>query len=269
MGAGPGDPGLLTLKALLRLREADVVIYDRLVSEGVIGLIPRSVVKIYGGKEAGSRGRERQEELNELMLREASSGKKVVRLKGGDPFLFSRGGEEAEFLRDHGMEFEVVPGVSSALAAPAYAGIPLTHRGYSSSVTVVTGRKASYETEQDWSKVAGSDALVVLMGAARVEEISRELLVAGKPPETPLAAIMWGTTKEQRTVTTTLGHAAKGESGVEKVEPPCVIVVGKVVSLASRLGWLAEGRPSAPGAASGSPVSRRGTSTRRSRRPRT
>jgi uroporphyrin-III C-methyltransferase len=270
VGAGPGDPGLLTLKALLRLREADVVIYDRLVSKEVVGLIPPGVVRIYGGKDPGSNGGEKQDELNELMLREAMSGRKVVRLKGGDPFLFSRGGEEAEFLQRHGVEFEVVPGVSSALAVPAYAGIPLTHRGYSSSVTVVTGREAGSKGKLDWSKVAGgSDVLVVLMGAARVREISKKLLEAGKPAETPLAAITWGTTKQQRTVTTTLRQAAKGEGGVEKVAAPCVIVVGEVVSLAPKLRWLAEGRPTAPVAASGSPASRRGTNTQRSRRPRT
>ncbi len=239
VGAGPGDPGLLTLGGLLRLREADVVIYDRLVSEEVLSLIPRSVSTIYGGKSPGSRGREKQDELNELMLREARSGKKVVRLKGGDPFLFSRGGEEAEFLRDHGVEFEVVPGVSSALAVPAYAGIPLTHRGYSSSVTVVTGREAGSKTRLDWSKIAGgSDVVVVLMGAAKAKEIATKLLEAGKPADTPMAAITRGTTKMQRTVTTTLGRAAKGEA--EGIEAPSVIVVGRVVSLAPKLRWWAE-----------------------------
>jgi len=237
VGAGPGDPSLLTLGALLRLREADVVIYDRLVSEEVLSMIPRGVSKVYGGKNPGSRGRERQEELNQLMLREAKSGKRVVRLKGGDPFLFSRGGEEAEFLRNHGVEFEVVPGVSSALAVPAYAGIPLTHRGYSSSVTVVTGREAGSKTRLDWSKIAGgSDVVVVLMGAAKAKEIATKLLMAGKPAETPMAAITWGTTKRQKTVTTTIGRAAKGR-GAEEVEAPSVIVVGRVVSLAPKLRW--------------------------------
>lgn len=270
VGAGPGDPGLLTLTAFFRLREADVVIYDRLVSWEVLGLIPKGAVKIYGGKDPGSTGREKQEELNALMLSEARSGRRVVRLKGGDPFLFSRGGEEAEFLRRHGVEFEVVPGVSSALAVPAYAGIPLTHRGYSSSVTVVTGREAGPKSRLDWSKIArGSDVVVVLMGAAKVKEVSTKLLESGKPADTPLAAVTWGTTARQRTVTTTLRRAAKGEGGVEKVEAPCVIVVGRVVSLAPKLKWFAEGGPSGPGAASGSPASRRGSNTPRSRRPRT
>lgn len=246
VGAGPGDPGLLTLRALLRMKEADLVVYDRLVSKEVLSLIPRGVSKTYGGKNPGSKGRERQDELNELMLREAKSGKKVVRLKGGDPFLFSRGGEEAEFLRDHGVEFEVVPGVSSALAVPAYAGIPLTHRAYSSSVTVVTGREAGSKTRLDWSKVAGgSDVVVVLMGAAKAKEVAAKLLKAGKPADTPLAAITWGTMKRQKMVTTTLGRAAKGWS--ERIEAPSVIVVGRVVSLAPKLSWWTErGPPRAP-----------------------
>src|SRR5271170_4716607 len=140
-------------------------------------MVPHRVVKVYGAKEPGSSSNEDQDRLNQLMLKEARSGKKVVRLKGGDPFLFSRGGEEAEFLRENGVEFEVVPGVSSALAVPAYAGIPLTHRDYSSSVTVVTGREASSKKGLDWSKIAGaSDVLVVLMGAAMVKQIATKLL---------------------------------------------------------------------------------------------
>jgi len=264
VGAGPGDPGLLTLGALLRLREADVVIYDRLVSKEVLSFIPSGVVKIYGGKDPGSTGREKQDKLNELMLSEARSGRKVVRLKGGDPFLFSRGGEEAEFLRAHGVEFEVVPGVSSALAAPAYAGIPLTHRGYSSSVTVVTGREAGPKSKLDWAKISGgSDVVVVLMGAAKLKEIATKLLKAGKPGGTPVAAIMRATTKRQRTVTMTLRAAARGGGAAKEVKAPCVIVVGRVVSLAPKLRWLEEGRPRAPGAASGSPASRRESKTRR------
>ena len=162
------------------------MIYDRLVSKGVLDLIPRKVTKIYGGKGPRSGGDREQRRLNELMLREAKSGRDVVRLKGGDPFLFSRGGEEAEFLKDHGIVYDVVPGVSSALAVPAYAGIPLTHRGYSSSVTVVTGQEAGSKSKLDWSKIAGgSDAVVVLMGAAKAREIAKRLLDAGKPPDTP------------------------------------------------------------------------------------
>jgi uroporphyrin-III C-methyltransferase len=270
VGAGPGDPGLLTLTALLRLREADVVIYDRLVGEDVLGMVPGGVVKVYGGKEPGASSRQEQDRLNRLMLKEARSGKKVVRLKGGDPFLFSRGGEEAEFLRDHGVEFEVVPGVSSALAVPAYAGIPLTHREHSSSVAIVTGKEAGSKEPLDWGKVSGgADVVVVLMGAARLREIASRLLRAGRPAGTPVAAIMRGTTTSQRTVTMTLAEAAEGGGATRGVEAPAVIVIGSVVSLAPRLRWRPEGLTKARGAASGWPASPRGSRTRRSRRPRT
>jgi uroporphyrin-III C-methyltransferase len=241
VGAGPGDPGLLTLAALDRLKQAHVVIYDRLVSKDVLAMIPPEVVVIYGGKEPWSSGKRRQDALNNVMLHEAKLGRRVVRLKGGDPFLFSRGGEEGEFLRDHGIEFEVVPGVSSALAVPAYAGIPLTDRRYSSSVTIVTGREADIKEEKlDWSKIAGgSDVLVVLMGAARLKEVATRLIAAGESGDTPLAAIMRGTTDRQAVVTMTLGEAAGGKSGTKKVKivAPCVIVIGKVVSLATKLDW--------------------------------
>ena len=260
----------LTLGALLRLREADVVIYDRLVSEEVLRLIPAGVAKVYGGKDPGSKGGETQQKLNRLMVSEAKSGRRVVRLKGGDPFLFSRGGEEAEFLRRHGVMFEVVPGVSSALAAPAYAGIPLTHRRYSSSVTVVTGQEAGGKGRLDLAKVAGgSDVVVVLMGAARLKEIATRLLEGGRPETTPVAAIMWGTTKRQRTSTMTLRDAAEGRGGAREVAAPSVIVVGRVVSLAPRLGWFEKSGAMAPGVASGRPGHRRGSRTRRSPRPRT
>jgi len=241
VGAGPGDPRLLTLGAVERLEGADVVIYDRLVSRAVLDMIPRGVMKVYGGKDPGRGGEREQKRLNVLMLREAKSGKKVVRLKGGDPFLFSRGGEEAEFLRENGIEFEVVPGVTSALAVPAYAGIPLTHRGLSSSVTVVTGQEAGSKRTLDWPSIArGSDVVVVLMGAAKVRDIAARLLEAGKPARTPVAAIMWGTTRNQRTVTTTLGEAAKGGGLSKEIVAPSVIVVGKVVSLARKLKWRRE-----------------------------
>jgi uroporphyrin-III C-methyltransferase len=241
VGAGPGDPGLLTLLALDRLKGADVVIYDRLVSKAVLDLVPRGVAKVYGGKDPGPGGENEQRKLNDRMLSEAMSGKNVVRLKGGDPFLFSRGGEEAEFLQENGVEFEIVPGVTSALAVPAYAGIPLTHRGLSSSVTMVTGQEAGSKRTLDWDSIAkGSDVVVVLMGAAKVKKIAAELLKAGKPAKTPVAAIMWGTTRKQRMVTTTLGEAAKGGGLTNEIEAPSVIVVGRVVSLARKLGWRRE-----------------------------
>jgi uroporphyrin-III C-methyltransferase len=255
---------------MLRLREADVVIYDRLVGEDVLSMIPDGAVKVYGGKEPGSSSRKEQDRLNQLMLREARSGKRVVRLKGGDPFLFSRGGEEAEFLGDNGVEFDIVPGVSSALAVPAYAGIPLTHREYSSSVAIVTGKEAASKEKIDWAKVSGgADAVVILMGAARLKVIASRLLRGGRPADTPVAAIMWGTTAKQRTVTMTLAEAAKGRGAAREVEAPCVIVVGRVVSLAPKMRWRAEGHARAPGAAPVSRASRRGSRTRRPPPPRT
>ncbi len=244
VGAGPGDPLLLTLRALEVIREADVVIYDRLVSQGVLGLIPGSVRRIYGGKAPGAGG-SAQRRLNQLILEEARPGRKVVRLKGGDPFLFSRGGEEAEFLMRRGVEIEVIPGVTSALGAPAYAGIPLTRRNYASSVAIVTGHYSLSKSKdgRNWpEKLAGGvDTIVILMGVSKLSEISRRLMRAGLAPSTPVAAIVWGTTKKQKTLMLTLLEASSGYHA-GKIEPPTVIVVGKVASLATKLGWYHGGK---------------------------
>lgn len=240
VGAGPGDPGLLTLNALDRIKAADVVVYDRLVSRAVLAKVPKRAVRVYGGKDPGSDSKEEQRKLNELMAAEASKGKRVVRLKGGDPFLFSRGGEEAEFLAERGVEFEVVPGVSSALAVPAYAGIPLTHREHSSSVTIVTGRESDLRgrTREDWSRaLRGTDSLVILMGAARLGELAEKLLESGRGEATPVAATTWGTTARQKTVLLTLGEAARQEGLAKEIKAPCVIVIGGVASLGRRLAW--------------------------------
>jgi len=235
VGAGPGDPKLLTLRALEVIREADLVIYDRLVDKAILEMIPPTVERVYGGKERGS-GEARQSELNEVTLRAAKAGRRVVRLKGGDPFLFSRGGEEAEVLRKHGVEFEVVPGVTSALGVPAYAGIPATHRGLASTVTIVTGREARGKSSVRWARLAkDSDTLIVLMGASKVKEIAGDLLRGGMPPKTPAAAIERGTTGKQKTLLFTIGEAASGKLG--EIEAPSVLVIGKTVPLASRLGW--------------------------------
>lgn len=286
VGAGPGDPGLLTIKGLDRVERADVVIYDRLVSGEVLALVPRGATKVYGGKDPGSDSKEEQRRLNELMLKEARAGRRVVRLKGGDPFVFSRGGEEAEFLADHGVDFEVVPGVSSAVAVPAYAGVPLTHRERSSSITIVTGRESDLRgrSREDWSRaLRGTDSVVILMGAARVGELARKLLESGREPDTPVAATMWGTTSLQRTVFITLAEAAEGGPAAEAIGAPCVIVIGAVAALGPKLGWR-RGAPVlvSPGfraawgegarrraADGGSPGRRRGSRTRRSPRPRT
>jgi uroporphyrin-III C-methyltransferase len=241
VGAGPGDPGLLTLRGLDRIKHADVIIYDRLVSDDVLALIPKKTGRIYGGKDPGSDSRKEQARLNELMVRHAKEGKSVVRLKGGDPFLFSRGGEEAEYLAEHGIDFELVPGISSAMAVPAYAGIPLTHREHSSSVTIVTGRESDLrgKTREDWSRaLRGTDSVVILMGAARVAELAKRLLESGRSRSTPVAATTWGTTRRQTTVLLTLGEAAAtGDRTAKAIRAPCVLVIGEVATLAPRLEW--------------------------------
>lgn len=238
VGAGPGDQGLLTIKAVELLRKADVVIYDRLVSKSILELIPKRAKKIYVGKSSGKHELP-QEKINELMINTALDGKKVVRLKGGDPFLFGRGGEEAEALADNHIDFEVVPGVTSALVAPAYAGIPLTHRTYSSSVAIVTGHRAkNAETVVNWSKLAGSvDTIVILMGVESLESTANKLMEGGLNTNTPVAIIEWGTLKRQRSLIGKLGTIAK-EAKERNVKPPAVIVIGEVVNLGRKLSWF-------------------------------
>jgi uroporphyrin-III C-methyltransferase len=244
VGAGPGDPLLLTLRALDLIRGADVVIYDRLVSKEVLRLIPRGVRKIYAGKAPGA-GASSQRRLNQLILEEAGNGRMVVRLKGGDPFVFSRGGEEAEFLIQHGIEVEVVPGITSAIGVPAYAGIPLTHRDYSSSVAIVTGhsarRKRAANRLMELAGGAVVDTVVILMGVTTLQGVSRGAMRRGLPPSTPMAVIQWGTTKRQKTLLLTLREAASGyHLGI--VESPSVIVIGRTVTLAGKLVSKPRGR---------------------------
>ena len=236
VGAGPGDPKLLTLRALEVIQDADVVLCDRLITKAITQLIPKHVVTLYAGK-SGSRSPP-QSEFNRLLVSNAKMGKKVVRLKGGDPFIFARGGEEVDTLRNAAIPFEVIPGVSSALAAPTLAGIPLTHRLYSSSVVIVTGHEdPSKEAPKiDWSKLSTSvDTIVILMGAKTLPRICREILKAGLRPETPVAAIEWASTEMQKTLRFTLEEAAS-----ENLEPmpssPCVVVVGNVASLSDDFG---------------------------------
>jgi uroporphyrin-III C-methyltransferase len=238
VGAGPGDHELLTVKAVEFLKKADIVIYDRLVTKSILKLAPKRAKKIYVGKRSG-RHELSQERINELMINTALDGKRVVRLKGGDPFLFGRGGEEAEALADSDIDFEVVPGVTSALAAPTYAGIPLTHRDYSSSVALVTGHQAEKaERVVNLSKLANSvDTIVILMGVERLEFIINGLMGGGLNTDTPVAIIEWGTTKKQRISIGKLGTIAK-EAKEKNVKPPAVIVVGEVVKLGEKLSWF-------------------------------
>ncbi|HEX6623981.1 MAG TPA: uroporphyrinogen-III C-methyltransferase [Pyrinomonadaceae bacterium] len=237
VGAGPGDPGLLTLKARDLLASCDVVVYDYLVNPEILRHVASHAERVYVGKVGGGR-QTPQDEINRTLVAHARGGASVVRLKGGDPFLYGRGGEEAEALGAAGVAFEVVPGISSALAVPAYAGIPLTHRGLSASVAVVTGTRAE---ESDGSRSlassAAADTVVVLMGVSRLREIAAELVAAGRSPETPAAVVRWGTYEGQQTVTGTL-RTIGDEAERAAMRAPAVIVVGEVVSLRERLRWF-------------------------------
>ena len=235
VGAGPGDPGLLTVRGLALLQAAQVIVYDQLVNPVLLDRAPPRAIKVYAGKQAG-RHYVAQEEINELLIKYACRGYDVVRLKGGDPFVFGRGGEEAEALADAGVPFEIVPGVSSAVAVPAYAGIPLTHRKFASSFAVVTGHEArKTQSSVDWARLATAvDTVVILMGISNLPFIVAKLLAHGRSPDTPVALIRWGTTNAQETITGTLGDIVEKSAGLE---PPVVIVVGDVVSLADKLQW--------------------------------
>jgi uroporphyrin-III C-methyltransferase len=237
VGAGPGDVGLLTLRALEVIKSADVILYDRLVSKDILALAVNAE-KVYVGREVRD-DYKHQEYTNKLMLDYALKGKKVVRLKGGDPFIFGRGGEEAEFLADNGIEFEIVPGVTSAIAAPAYAGIPLTHRALSSSVAIVTGHEDPYKQEHrvNIAKIASSvDTLVILMGISNIKSIVDELLASKIEKDREVAIIENATTPEQRVTIARLEDIVRLVEE-RNVRPPAVIVIGKVVSLAGKLNW--------------------------------
>ncbi len=239
VGAGPGDLGLLTLRGLELLKKADVVIYDRLVSKSILKTIPARTRKIFVGKSSGKHHFP-QESINRLMIGEASKGNSVVRLKGGDPFIFGRGGEEAQALYKTSIPFEFVPGVSSASAVPAYAGIPLTHRDYSSSVAIVTGHEGHGKEGMpvDWEMLAKSvDTLVILMGVSSLPSIIGDIIRGGRRKDTPVAIIENGMTRSQRvTVGTLRDIVAKARK--DKAKPPAVVVIGEVVKLRRELAWL-------------------------------
>jgi uroporphyrin-III C-methyltransferase len=236
VGAGPGDPGLLTVRGLELLRRAEVIVYDQLVNPVLLEEVLSGAIKIFVGKQAG-RHCIAQTEINEILIGYARLGHDVLRLKGGDPFVFGRGGEEGEALADAGIPFEIVPGVSSAVAVPAYAGIPLTHRKFASSFAVVTGHEAGKaQPSVDWTKLATAvDTLVILMGLNNLPIIVANLLKHGRSPETPVAVIRMGTTSEQESV---LGNLSDIVEKSAAIEPPALIVVGEVVSLADKLDWF-------------------------------
>jgi uroporphyrin-III C-methyltransferase len=235
VGAGPGDPDLITVRGADALRAADVVVFDRLVAPELLRLAPSGAERIYAGKEPG-RSAMPQEEISATLVARALSGLRVVRLKGGDPFVFGRGGEEALACAAAGVPFEVVPGVSSAVAAPAFAGIPVTHRGVSQSFAVVTGSTA-HGDEVDLARVAtATDTLVVLMAAGKLEATCRELVAAGRPAAEPAAIVQWAATPEQRAVSGTLTSLPE-LAREARIGPPATLVVGAVASLARELAW--------------------------------
>lgn len=243
VGAGPGDPGLLTIKAKERLENGDVIIYDNLANRAFLKYARENSEKIYVGKRGGDHSKS-QDEINQLIVEKAKQGLMIVRLKGGDPFIFGRGGEEAEELVKAGIAFEIVPGITSAIAVPAYAGIPLTHRDYTSTVAFITGHEdpTKEESSIDWSKLStGSGTLVFLMGVGNLPTIAEKLISHGRPKETPIAVIERGTAPEQRTITGTLETIAR-LAGEAWVRPPAIIVVGDVVGLRDFLNWF-ETRP--------------------------
>lgn len=238
VGAGPGDIGLLTVKGLRFLQKAEVVVYDFHLNAQILNYINHDAEFIYAGKRGGRHTRT-QDEINNILVLKAKEGKIICRLKGGDPFVFGRGGEEAEVLSKEGIEFEVVPGVSSSIAAPAYSGIPLTHRLYSSSFAVIPGYEdiTKKESAIEWAKLAtGAGTLVFLMAVKNVDLITQKLIENGRSPDTPVAVIRWGTRPDQRTVVGTLKNIA--ELVKEKdIKPPAVMVVGDVVRLRESLKW--------------------------------
>ncbi len=238
IGAGPGDPGLMTLKGAQCLREAEVVIYDHLISPELLKLTRTDARLVYAGKEGG-RHTLSQREINERLVAEAGSGHVVARLKGGDPFVFGRGGEEAEELVQAGIPFEIVPGVTSAISVPAYAGIPLTHRRFTATVAFVTGHEdpLKEQSEIDWKALAGMGTLVFLMGVRNLPSIAAGLIAQGKEASTPAALIRWGTTVDQETLTGTLADIADRAEAAE-FKPPAILVVGGVVGLRKDLNWF-------------------------------
>src|SRR6266850_5883584 len=243
VGAGPGDAGLLTMRGAELLSRADVVVYDALVNPDLLRLAPKEAEIIYGGKRSREHAMP-QEELNQLLVTRAREGKTVVRLKGGDPYIFGRGGEEAEELADAKVPFEVVPGVSSFVAVPNYAGVPLTHREFCSKLTLITGHEnpAKEQSKIDWAQVAKTPGTkVIMMGTDRIGEIASMLIEHGMNPQTPVAVTQWGTTERQVSISAPLAEIGK-RLAEKQIGPPTVAVIGEVVNLREKLNWF-EQRP--------------------------
>jgi len=238
VGAGPGDPELLTLRAARLLSRAEVLVLDHLVSEGVLALVNPAAERIYVGKESGHHTVP-QEEINQLLVRLAREGRQVVRLKGGDPFIFGRGGEELEELLAAGIPFEVVPGITAACGAGAYAGIPLTHRDYAQSVVFATGHRRAGESALDWTALARPhQTAVIYMGVGMLQSHCEAMIRHGRGADTPAALVENGTLPSQRVVTGTLATLPE-IAAAAGIHPPALLIIGEVVGLAARLAWFA------------------------------
>jgi len=238
VGAGPGDPKLITLRAVELIKKADVVLYDRLVSKKILAMIPKRAVSIYVGRAVGD-DTTHQENTNELMVKYAQLKKSVVRLKGGDPIIFGRGGEEAEFLKSLNVKYEIIPGITSGIGSATYAGIPLTHRQFASSVVFVTGHEDPEKKTEvvKWKKLAKSvDTIVIMMGLSRIEVISRKLIEGGMDKNMPVAVIQNGTTSKQKMIKGTISNIAN-KIKRNKIKPPTNIIIGRVVDLSDIIGW--------------------------------
>lgn len=237
IGAGPGDPELLTLKALSFLQQADVVLYDYLVSDEIMALVPSDTILVCVGKRAGHHSVP-QEKTNQLLIDFAQQGYKVVRIKGGDPFMFGRGGEELEVLFDAGVKFQVIPGITAAAGATAYAGIPLTHRDYAQSALFVTGHLKAENDDMDWSTLArGNQTLVIYMGLMKSSYIQQQLIEHGRQANTPIAIIERGTQRSQKVFK---GQLSDLSQLAARAQGPALIVVGEVVALSEKLHWFGE-----------------------------
>ncbi|MFQ3545149.1 uroporphyrinogen-III C-methyltransferase [Halobacillus rhizosphaerae] len=236
VGAGPGDPDLITVKGMKAIQKADVILYDRLINKELLDYKKSEAELVYCGKSPNNHSLT-QEDINRLLCKFANQGKTVTRLKGGDPFIFGRGGEEAEELALKKIPFEIVPGISSGSAAPAYAGIPLTHRDYSSSVAFVSGvAKNDADAEEYWKHLAKSmDTLCIYMGVKQLPDICDKLIRHGRSSDTPIALVHWGTTKVQETVTGTLSNITQE---AKHLKNPSMIIVGEVVRLREKLQWF-------------------------------
>ncbi|MBN6187876.1 uroporphyrinogen-III C-methyltransferase [Aneurinibacillus sp. BA2021] len=246
VGAGPGDPKLITIRGAELLRQADVIVYDRLASPALLEYAKESAERIYCGKKADHHSLP-QPEINRLIVEKALTGKEVVRLKGGDPFIFGRGGEEAEACIEAGVAYEVVPGITSGIAAPAYAGIPVTHRDHASSVAFITGHKAEGKEEGGiaWTKLVGAvHTLVFYMGVSNLPDIVKNLRQHGQAKDTPVALVRWGTCEEQETLVGTLDTIVD-QVQQARFRSPAIIVVGDVVRLREKLAWYEQKLPRA------------------------